>query len=1184
MKASNFAFLQASWPELLAEAQRAEAACHADPRTACFYARRTLELAVAWLYRAEGGAGGALRLPYKADLSAFLFEPSFKLLVGPALHAKMDVIRRQGNSAAHSTRTMSSADALAVLRELFQVAFWLARHYGRHAAARPDPALQFRAELLPTAQPLQPESAKTPAELQRLATELAERDAALAAAQQRNAAMDAELAQLRAEIAASKAANEAQPDTHDYTEEQTRDLYIDLLLKEAGWALDQPRDREFEVRGMPNRSVAGPPQDRLHPLGGSGEAGVGGQRQALGYVDYVLWGDDGLPLAVVEAKRTRRDARAGQQQAKLYADCLEKQFGQRPLIYCTNGYEHVFWDDSQYPPRAVQGFHKKDELQLLVQRRRTRKPLAAMTINPAMVERHYQLRAIRRVGETFDVDRQRRALVVMATGAGKTRTVIALADLLMRANWAKRVLFLADRVALVNQAVNAFKTHLPEAVPVNLVTDKTAEGRVYVSTYPTMMGLINEARDGQAGGQRRFGVGHFDLIVVDEAHRSIYQKYRAIFGYFDALLVGLTATPKDEIDRNTYGLFGLEDGVPTDAYGLDDAIAEGYLVPPKTVSVPLRFQREGIRYAELSEAEREQWDELEWDEDGTVPDEVNAEAVNKWLFNLDTVDKVLETLMTRGHKVAGGDRLGKTIVFAKNNAHAEFIAERFNANYPHYAGQFARVITFKTEYAQSLIDDFSVKDKAPHIAISVDMLDTGIDVPEVVNLVLFKIVRSKAKFWQMLGRGTRLCKDLYGPGQDKADFLVFDFCQNLEFFSQDLEGSDGALAQPLGQRLFNTRLALIAAMDDRLAATGEPSATAQVGDADAVGEIRLTEAGMRRDTASLLQAIVAGMSLDNFVVRPKRQWVETWAAASAWAHPSSEQLVDAGVHLSGLPSAVRDEDEDAKRFDLLMLRLQLGVLNAEPGFERLAQKVRDIAERLLELGNIPEVRKHGVLIEAVAGEAWWMDVTPPMLEQARRHLRALVKLIDKTARKVIYTDFEDHLGELTEVLLPLGGGAGDFERFRTKVRVFLRAHEDHIALHKLRRNLPLTPADLAELDRMLAASGTGSAQDFQRAAAESQGLGLFVRSLVGLDRQAATEALSSFLQDKALGSNQMEFLNLIVNHLTERGVMDPALLYEPPFTGYAPQGPEALFTRAKVNQLFQTLDHIKATATVAQRA
>mgnify|MGYP002661899090 FL=1 len=480
-------------------------------------------------------------------------------------------------------------------------------------------------------------------------------------------------------------------------------------------------------------------------------------------MDYVLWGGE-RPLAIGEAERTRRSAQEGQQQARLYADCLEKSTGHRPVIYGTNGYEHWMWDDTTSPPRPVQGFHTRDELELMAQRRTTRKPLANLPIAAGIVERHYQQRAIRRIAETFERDQHRKALVVMATGAGKTRTVIALVDLLMRANWAKRVLFLADRVALVNQAVNAFKAHLPDAAPVNLVTDRATEGRVYVSTYPTMMGLINE---GAGGKQRRFGVGHFDLIVVDEAHRSIYQKYRAIFSYFDALLVGLTATPKDEIDRNTYSLFDLESGVPTDAYGLDDAIAEGYLAPPRAVSVPLKFQREGIRYNDLSDDEKDQWDALEWDEEGgEAPDEVSAEAVNQWLFNTDTVEKMLALLRERGHKVAGGDRLGKTIIFAKNQRHAEFIQERFDVNYPDRKGVFARVITFKTEYVQSLIDDFSKKNDAPHIAISVDMLDTGIDVPEVVNLVFFKIVRSKAKFWQMVGRGTRWCKELFGPGQD----------------------------------------------------------------------------------------------------------------------------------------------------------------------------------------------------------------------------------------------------------------------------------------------------------------------------------------------------------------------------------------------------------------------------------
>ncbi|MEO5344347.1 MAG: DEAD/DEAH box helicase family protein, partial [Gammaproteobacteria bacterium SHHR-1] len=628
-------------------------------------------------------------------------------------------------------------------------------------------------------------------------------------------------------------------------------------------------------------------------------------------MDYVLWGDDSKPLALIEAKRTTKDPNIGQQQAKLYADCLEKQYGQRPIIFYSNGYEHWLWDDASYPPREVQGFYKQAELELLIQRRSSRKPLAGAVINDKIIERYYQTRAVRRVSETFEQDNQRKSLLVMATGAGKTRTVIALADVLMRCNWAKRILFLADRIALVNQAVNAFKTHLPDAAPVNLVTDKATEGRVYVSTYPTMMGLIDgfdfaqppgfgsaqppgfgsaqpTSRRGLSGvergralsgveGQRKFGVGHFDLIVIDEAHRSVYQKYRAIFDYFDSLLVGLTATPKDEIDHNTYGLFDLETGVPTDAYGLDEAVADGHLVPPVAISVPLKFQREGIKYDDLSDEEKEQWDALEWTEDGTTPTEVDAAALNKWLFNEDTVDKVLHTLMTKGQTVAGGDRLGKTIIFAKNNDHADFIAERFNVNYPHYKGHFARVVTYKTEYAQSLIDDFSAKDKMPHIAISVDMLDTGIDVPEVVNLVFFKIVRSKTKFWQMVGRGTRLCKDLFGPGEDKQNFYIFDFCQNLEFFSQNPNASDGSASEPLGTRLFKARPEVIAELDQKLAkGTGvhEPASN-PYGD-------QLTEAQLRQDTANLLQQRVAAMNLDNFVVRPQRLYVDRYTKPETW--------------------------------------------------------------------------------------------------------------------------------------------------------------------------------------------------------------------------------------------------------------------------------------------------------------
>ena len=1123
---SQFDFLRAEWPDLHDAASKAEALAYPDARTACFHARRGLEVMVHWLYKHDA----ALKLPYQDNLSALIHEPTFKSTAGAAVFAKTVLINRLGNSAVHGHRPVQQFDALTAVRELFHVAYWLAHTYAR--GPKPAPGLAFDPNALPKTTPLPKQTIE---QLQRLETELQERNEKLSALLADKSALDFELTRLRGEIAEAKKANTTQADTHNYSEAETRDYFIDLLLKEAGWALDQPRDREFEVAGMPNT-------------------------QEKGFVDYVLWGDDGIPLALVEAKRTKRDPRVGQRQAELYADCLEKQFGRRPIIFYSNGYEHWLWDDANYPPRPVQGFYKKAELELLIQRRKSRKVLADAKISEAIVERYYQTRAIRRIGEAFEKDKDRKTLVVMATGAGKTRTVIALCDLLMRCNWAKRVLFLADRVALVNQAVNAFKKFLPEASPVNLVTEKDTEGRVFVSTYPTMMGLIDDTKD----GARRFGVGHFDLIIIDEAHRSVYQKYRAIFDYFDSLLVGLTATPRDEIDRDTYGLFDLEKGVPTDAYDLKDAVADKFLVPSKSVSVPLKFQREGIKYENLSEEEKEQWDAKEWSEDGSTPDYVEAEAVNKWLFNIDTVDKVLEHVMTRGQKVAGGDRLGKTIIFAKNQAHADFIADRFNVNYPHHKGTFSRVITFKTEYAQSLIDNFSIKDKSPHIAISVDLLDTGIDIPEVVNLVFFKLVRSKTKFWQMVGRGTRLCPDLFAPGKHKEFFYIFDYCQNLEFFSQNPETTDGALGESLGKRLFKTRLELISELDRKLSGRTKEGSD--------------TEADLRKDVAALLHGEVAAMNVENFVVRAKRRLVEKYAKPDAWDELKTEAFFELAREIAGLPTELEEEDEEAKRFDLLMLNLQLAVLKIEPAFKRLSEQVKAIAGLLEEKSSIPMVHEQMPLIQDLQTDEWWQDVTTPMLENVRRRLRALVKLIEKQQRKPIYTDFEDELGNESVIELPAFASPDSFERFRAKARHFLKAHEDHLTIHKLRTNEPLTPTDLAELERMLIESGTGTAGDLQKAKTESSGLGLFVRSLVGLDRQAAKNALGAFLAGGNLTSNQIQFLDEIVNHLTEHGCMDAARLYESPYTDFNPLGVDGVFSSQQVDQLISILEDVRKRA------
>lgn len=583
---SQFNFLQAEFSEIFEHAAKAENMALSDPRGACFYARLTLEVMVNWLYDHDN----TLKNPYENTLSARIHEPTFRRLVGDKLVTKAKIIKDLGNLAAHGRRGLNDDRAKDALRELFHVSFWLVHTYAK--GDKPDASLSFVSKSLP--QTTQVETGRLEQILQRFqeskkAQEKAEQERIKTEEDRQK--LETELKRLRDEVTRIKKENEKRPDTHDYNEEQTRDAFIDLLLHESGWPLDQARDKEYPVKGMPNNT-------------------------GDGFVDYVLWGNDGKPLGIVEAKRTKRDPREGQRQAELYANCLEKEFGQRPVIFYTNGYEHWMWDDRRYPPRQVSGFLKKDELELLIQRRSTLKSLATETINTKIVERYYQTRAIRRICESFEKDNLRKGLLVMATGSGKTRTIIALTDLLMRANWAKRILFLADRVALVNQATNVFKKFLPQVSPVNLVTEKSSSGRVYVSTYPTIMNLIDETND----GVRRFGPGHFDLIVIDEAHRSVYRKYKAIFDYFDSFLVGLTATPKEDIDHDTYGLFSLEKGNPTDAYTLDEAVGDGFLVPPKAISVPLKFQRDGIKYDELSDEEKAEWEAIDWDEEGTIPD------------------------------------------------------------------------------------------------------------------------------------------------------------------------------------------------------------------------------------------------------------------------------------------------------------------------------------------------------------------------------------------------------------------------------------------------------------------------------------------------------------------------------------------------------------------------------------
>lgn len=1103
---SNFAFLPDTFREIADAARKAEGHIYGDPRSACFSARFTLESILHWLYRHDT----SLRLPYDHSLGALLHEPTLQNLLTQPVYQKAKVIQQQGNQAVHSPRPVKQYDALQVVKELHHMCYWLVRTYApdasRTGAAWDDARIP---------RPVKAEAVVPREKLETLEAELASKSEAALKQQQERDALDAELQALRVELAAVRVRAEATPDPHDYSEAETRYYLIDVDLRRAGWPLDQPRDREYEVTGMPN---------------GKG----------LGYADYVLWGDDGKPLAVVEAKKTTADATAGRQQAKLYADCLEAMHGQRPIIFYTNGYETWVWDDTAYPPRKVAGFYKKSELQRLILRRTQQTGLDVTSIKDAIVERYYQKRAIGSIFGQFTQAR-RKALLVMATGTGKTRTAIALVDALQRAGWVKRALFLADRVSLVNQAANAFKAHLPESSPVNLVTEKDTDGRVYVCTYPTMLNLIDQSD----GGTARFGVGHFDLVVIDEAHRSVYQKYGAIFEYFDSLLVGLTATPREEVDRNTYDLFELEPGVPTDAYELETAIADGYLVPPRVQQVDLRFPREGIDYDALSDEEKAQWERLDWGDDGEQglpPEHVNATAINNWLFNKDTVDKVLQHLMQHGHKVEGGDRLAKTIIFARNHDHATFIEERFNYHYQHYKGHFARVIDNRAKYPQSLIDDFSQADKVPHIAISVDMLDTGIDVPEVANLVFFKPVYSRIKFWQMIGRGTRLCADLFGPGADKEDFRIFDFCFNFDFFRENPQGFEANGGVALGTRLFRARVKLL----------GHVQSDANL-DPDIILGTSLTND---------LYGEVAAMNQNNFLVRMHFEAVERFQNRKSWQALSEHDREVLQREVAGLPAELPTDQIESRLFDLTALRMQLALAEHDVNaLETLRQRVVEIAMLLEDKASIPAVKEQLAYLIALQEPSFWEGLNLATLEDTRLRLRGLVPFLDKKKRTIVYTDFKDEVLGVREeqaVYMPKMTGA----QYEKKVREYLRNHLDHLVIKRLRSNQPLTKTDLAGLEHTLEEIGEDDGPTLLGKLMERSGapsLAWFVRSLVGMDREAAQTAFAQFLNDRSLTAKQIRFVEMIIDQLTSRGVMNAAALYEAPFSTLDAGGPEAVF-------------------------
>lgn len=1053
-----------------------------DPEASILNSRRAMEFAIKWMYSVDS----ALEMPYRDNLQSLMNTEEYRQLVGVDLWKRMDYIRRSGNNAAHSNKKLGRDEAMLCLENLFiyldYVAYCYSDKYEEHsfdktiilsrikkAKESKEAANAIKAELAKE----QKTSAKRELDLQKLMAE--------------NASLKEELSARRQEQQQTYV-----PKPLDLSEYKTRKLYIDSMLIDAGWKEGTDWINEVEIPGMPNKSETG-------------------------FADYVLYDDMHRPLAIIEAKRTCVDVSKGRQQAKLYADLLEQKYGRRPVVFLTNGFEtHII--DGKYPERKCAVIYSKRDLEKWFNLLSMRTSLKHIAVDKNIAGRYYQEAAIKAVCDSFEEKNRRKALLVMATGSGKTRTVIALCKCLLKAGWVKNILFLADRNSLVTQAKRSFVNMLPNLSCTNLVEEKdNYNAHCVFSTYQTMMNCIDTVSDNEG---KLFTCGHFDLVICDEAHRSIYNKYKDIFSYFDAPLIGLTATPKDEIDKNTYEIFELENGVPTYGYDLAQAVKDGYLVDYVSVESKLKFIEQGIVYDELSEEDKEVYEETFEDEHGDLPESINSSALNTWIFNEDTIKQVLNILMRDGIKIDYGQKLGKSIIFAKNHDHAEKILEVFNKEYPHLP-DYAKVIDNYMTYAQSAIDEFSDPKKMPQIAISVDMLDTGIDVPEVLNLVFFKKVMSKAKFWQMIGRGTRICPKLL-DGEDKQKFYIFDYCGNFEFFRMN-KGKATANMIALQGAIFNLKFEIsyklqdIEYQIDRLIA-------------------------YRKALVKQMSEKVKELPRDNFAVRQHLKYVDLYSMESNYDALTYEDTLIVKEEVA--PLILPDDDEaSAVRFDALMYGIELAYLVGKK-YSRARTDLRKKVAGIANVANIPEIQAQSELINKILNTDYVDNAGINEFEEIREKLRDLMKYIPKGTIKYV-TNFTDELLSMEWKEAELEND--ELKNYKAKAEYYIRQHQDNIAIAKLKTNRPLTSGDIAVLEEILWRE-VGTKQDYEHEYGNKP-LGEFVREIVGLDMNAAKEAFSEYLTNANLDSRQIYFVNQIVEYIVHNGMLkDLSVLQESPFT------------------------------------
>ena len=1120
----NFEHIQPKWPELHQLAAFAEDYAITDPQSSLVKLRCFAEKVVGYLYK-------ELSLPVLPTSNIFdkLIADDFTSAVPRLITDKLHAIRKSGNQAAHEGK-VDQQQAIWILKESYFIASYLFMAYAGgtqqecpefKAPEQKQPTNQSDAEFAKKNKQLTKQLAENQARLKRAldeleAAELAQKQAQLQAAKLKQT-IDAE------KLTQVKTRNEQIINSSfNFSEDETRKRIIDLDLRNAGWhvALDDESTeevgKEVKVTGQPTTT-------------------------GTGYVDYVLWDDDGKPLAVIEAKRTRENIEKGRAQATLYANALEKQFGQRPVIFYSNGWDIKILDDAQgYNSRGLYGYYSKDSLQYLIKQRTLKKVLNTTPIDTDVAGRLYQMETITRVCERFS-DKHRKALIVQATGTGKTRVSIALAKRLLDAGWAKRILFLCDRKELRKQAGNAFTEFTNE--PVHIVgksaKNTAASARIFIATYPGMLRIMN-----------KYDVGHFDLIVADESHRSIYNIYGDIFKYFDALEVGLTATPVEMVSRSTCDLFSCDYKLPTANYPLEDAIEQGNLVPYKIVSYTTQFLREGIKKDNLTD---EQIAQLE--EQGIDPNELDFDAkqIDEAIKNKDTNRLILRNLMEKGLRDKDGQLPGKTIVFARNIAHAELMAQLFSELYPQHGANFCRVIHSKYERAEELIDDFKSSDEnSVRIAVSVDMLDTGIDVPECVNLVFAKPIKSKVKFWQMIGRGTRLCENLYGQGQHKTHFLIFDHWANFEYFDENPEEEDVKQAKSLLQKLFEARVTL--------AQTALKKANMDVFD----------------QTIKLIHDDICLLPMESISVRDNWQVVETYKdlkRLNQFAPQTVSDLLEKVAPLMQWRNIMGQSE--AYKFDSELTTIQTLLLTDANQIDLAKQSVMNKVESLQM--HLNEVRGKAPAIAEIQTEQYWQYLTHAALEQSRINLRSIIHLRNKDITPpptAFILDIKEDTNQIHETDRLTKIVSIDYQIYRQEVEKTLTPlFETDNVLKKIRNGEQVTEADLAQLSSLVHTQNPSvDLNTLKEFFPESTAtLDKILRTIVGMDKNAIEQSFTTFVQQihTHVNAKQQRFIGMLKNHLIRHGSIEIAQLYDAPFTQIHDMGLDGVFSQQQADVIEQ---------------